>query len=224
MIPYFEQGGVSLYRGDCRDIIPALGIAPALTLTDPPYGVSERCDRKSKGRSNATESSDFAPVFGDDEPFDPSHLLGLGRLVLFGANYYAAHLPASPSWLVWDKKDGTTPDDNADCEVAWTNLGGPARIYRHLWRGMIKASERDERRIHPTQKPVALGAWVLRQHTQPGDLVLDPYAGSGAFLIAALRTGRRAIGIEISEDYCRAIAERLTRELAQGSLFPRGAA
>jgi site-specific DNA-methyltransferase (adenine-specific)/modification methylase len=148
-----------------------------------------------------------------DKPFDPTHLLQFGRVVLFGGNHFADRLPPTPSWIIWDKRDGITSNDNADCELAWTNLGGPARLYRHMWNGMIKASERDKRRVHPTQKPVALMAWIIGNHTQPGDLILDPYMGSGPVARAAADLGRRYIGIEIEERYCEIAARRLEQSV-----------
>jgi site-specific DNA-methyltransferase (adenine-specific) len=153
------------------------------------------------------------PVVGDTQPFDPAPLLRFPRVVLFGANHYADRLPPSPTWLVWDKRDGVASDDNADCELAWTNLGGPARLYRHLWRGLCRASEQGQRHLHPTQKPVALMAWIIANWTKPGDLILDPYMGSGPVLRAAKDLGRRAIGIEIEERYCEIAARRLGQEV-----------
>src|SRR5689334_20566652 len=134
MQPYYEANGITIYHGDCRAL--TLPEKPALVLADPPYGVNERTERKSNGRSNATESIDWIEIAGDDEEFDPRPLLRLQtKTILWGANYYPVYLPPASSWLVWDKRDGTTPDDNADCELAWTNLGGPLRAFRHLWRG-----------------------------------------------------------------------------------------
>lgn len=127
MTPYYQDALCTIYHGDCREILPTIDPATvALVLTDPPYGVKERTNRKEVGRSNLAECNDFPPVYGDDEVFDPAHLLRFKRLVLFGGNYYAGQLPASPSWIVWDKRDGMTSNDNADVELAWTNLGGPA--------------------------------------------------------------------------------------------------
>ena len=213
MKPYYEHKGVTIYHGDCRELLPLLG-HPDLIIADPPYGVREQTNRKTKGRSNACESVDFKPVFGDDQPFDPSPLLAMDcPLVLFGGNHFSNSLPPSPSWIVWDKKEGGTPDDNADCELAWSNLGGPVRMYSHLWRGMIKGSERGSRRVHPTQKPVALMAWIIHGHTKENQLIVDPYMGSGPVLLAAKNLSRRAIGIETEEEYCEAAAKRLSQEV-----------
>jgi site-specific DNA-methyltransferase (adenine-specific) len=214
MKPYYDDGQVTVFHADCREVLPGLDpAAVALVLTDPPYGVGERTDRQTRGRAAATGCYDFPPVYGDDEPFDPTPLLRFPRLILFGANYFAGQLPASPSWVVWDKRDGVPSNDNADAEMAWTNLGGPARVYRHLWNGMIKASERTQRRLHPTQKPVALMARLIAQHTRPGDLVLDPYAGSGPVVRAARDLGRRCIAVEIEQRYCATIVQRLAQQV-----------
>ena len=213
LTPYYEHGGITIYHGDCREVLPDVWFGVDLLLADPPYGVSEACNRKERGRGKLAECNNFPDVYDDDKPFNPSHLLVIPRVVLFGGNHFADKLPPTPSWIVWDKRDGIPSNDNADCELAWTNLGGPARVFRHVWNGMIKASERDQRRVHPTQKPVALMRWIIQKHTQPGALVLDPYMGSGPVLVAAKETDRRAIGIEIEERYCEIAAKRLQQEV-----------
>ncbi|HYE58609.1 MAG TPA: site-specific DNA-methyltransferase [Rhodothermales bacterium] len=217
MTPFYQDEAVTLYHGDCLPIIAEIDPATvALVLTDPPYGVAEATDRFSRKRTALARSNDFPPVYGDDRPYDPTPLLRFPRVVLFGANHYADKLPPSASWLVWDKLDGLTTekriigfDDNADVELAWTNLSGPARLLQHRWKGMLKDSEREDRRVHPTQKPVVLMERIIAAHTKPGDLILDPYAGSGPVLRAAKNLGRRAIGCEIVRDYCDVIVTRL---------------
>jgi site-specific DNA-methyltransferase (adenine-specific)/modification methylase len=226
MKPYCDDGQVTLYHGDCRDMLSLLDPTSVdLLLTDPPYGVGERTSRRSAGRGGGGwQSRDFPAVHGDDEEFDPIPLTAFPRLVLFGANHYANRLPASASWLVWDKLDGLTSkrafgfNDNADAELIWTNLGGPVRIIPHRWTGLLRASEINERRVHPTQKPVALMVWIVSQFTKSGDLVLDPYMGSGPIAKACQMTGRRYIGIEIVERYCEEAARRL-----QQAVLPLGA-
>lgn len=208
MNPYYDHNGITIYHGDCREILPS--IKADVIVSDVPYGIGERTDRLSKGRSNATLSSDYAPIHGDDAPFDPTPWIEY-PCILWGANHYASRLPDSPTWLVWDKREGGTSDDNADCELAWSNIGGPARLFSHLWRGMVKASERSERRQHPTQKPVALMKWCLG--FVPEGVVLDPYLGSGTTLVAAKLEGRKAIGIEIEERYCEIAAKRLAQSV-----------
>jgi site-specific DNA-methyltransferase (adenine-specific) len=220
--PYYRDEAVTLYHGDCRDILPEVDPATvALVIADPPYGINERCDRLARGRSGPkSRCNDFPRVAGDDEPFDPAHLLRFRRLVLFGANHYADRLPPSPSWIVWDKLDGLESgrdigfNDQADVEMIWTNLGGPARLIPHRWMGALKnGSERDKRRAHPTQKPVAIFERIIAAHTNPGDLVVDPYCGSGPVPRACKNLGRRCIAVELVADYCRKTVSRLAQSV-----------
>jgi DNA modification methylase len=220
MKPYYERDGITIYHADCRDVLPTLAAGSVdLVLTDPPYGISERTDRKARKRTALAGCNDFPPVYGDDDVYDPTPVLTFPRLVLFGANHFADRLPPSPSWIVWDKRAGLTSkrgdafNDNGDAEMAWTNLGGPVRVISHLWMGMLKASERDDKRVHPTQKPVALFHRIITEHTQPGDLILDPYMGSGPVARAAADLGRRYIGIEIEDRYCEIAARRLEQSV-----------
>lgn len=221
MRPYYEGHGATLYLGDCRDIFPSIEASSvALLLTDPPYGNNERTERNSAKRSAATSANDFVRIIGNAEPFDPTPLTRFPRSIIWGANYFAGQLPPSNSWLVWDKLNGLQSkrplgfNDNGDAELAWTNLGGPVRLIPHRWMGMLKESEQRERRVHPTQKPIALMRAIIEFWTTPGDLVLDPYAGSGSTVIAAIESGRRAIGIEIEPQYADAIVSRIEARAA----------
>lgn len=213
MKPYFEEDGITIYHGDCREVLPELQ-ADAL-VSDPPYGISYSPGRGGKGwfPNGKTFTGDDL-IVGDAEPFDPRGLLSFERVVLWGANHYADKLPPMPSWIVWDKRcDNALSNDFADCEMAWTNQGGPARVFRHLWNGLLKDSERGERRLHPAQKPLALMAYVVSKYTEEFDVVLDPFMGSGTTLRAAKDLGRRAIGIEIEEKYCEIAAKRLAQKV-----------
>jgi site-specific DNA-methyltransferase (adenine-specific)/modification methylase len=210
--PYYQDTAVTIYHGDCREILPHLPPVD-LVLTDPPYGQAYNPAGGGRGWSRKSFGSADC-VVGDSEPFDPRPLLDLdARLILWGANHYAERLPSSPTWLVWDKRDGRMSDSFADCELAWSNLGGPARLIRHLWCGAFKASERGAVRLHPTQKPLRVMSWTLGL---AGEwlVVLDPFMGSGTTLRAAKDLGRKAIGIEICEAYCEIAAKRM----AQGVL------
>jgi len=207
---YYERDGITIYHGDCREMIGSLDAN--VVVTDPPYGINAAAGGRTFGTSNACSTNEYRPIHGDDRPFDPSPFLGYLMTILWGANHYAHLLPASPSWLVWDKRDALNPNPLADCELAWTNVGGPARLFHHRWMGMIRDSER-ETRWHPAQKPVALMSWCI---SMTAGTILDPFMGSGPVLVAALRSGRRAIGIEIEERYCEIAAKRLQ----QRAMFP----
>ena len=216
MKPYYDDGrGITIYCGDCRDILPHLDPVD-LVLTDPPYGIGHKRGISSSRVTGPTVvRSDFhgEAVTGDDVPFDPRPVLSLQRpTILFGANHYADKLPPSAAWLVWDKRVDLTPNDFADCEFAWTNLGGVARIFRLRWYGLIRDSELRVKRHHPTQKPEALMRWCV-SFAPDAQTILDPFMGSGTTLRAAKDLGRRAIGIEIEERYCEIAAKRLAQEV-----------
>ncbi len=201
MTPYYDQDGITIYHGDCREITAEADVV----VTDPPYGIAHPTDYARRGRDNLAACTNYPPVYGDEEPFDPTPWLRW-PCILWGANYYADKLPPSSGWLVWDKE---RPDslDQATVELAWSNFVKGARRYKFLWNGMLRAS--DEQLEHPTQKPVALMRWCLSFPWTPPGTVLDPFMGSGTTLRAAKDLGRRAIGIEIEERYCEIAAKRL---------------
>jgi DNA modification methylase len=205
--PFYEDSAVTIYHGDCREILPH--VQADVLVTDPPYGIAYK---PAGGEGALYARNKMAPVIGDSIPFDPRWLLGWDRLVLFGANHFAHLLPPSATWFVWDKREGYKEDWFADCEMAWSNTGGPARLFRHYWMGGITASERYSK-LHPTQKPVALMRWVINRVTKPGETIADPYCGSGPILVAAKDLGRKAIGIEIEERYCEIAARRCAQEV-----------
>ena len=168
-------------------------------------------------------SRDFAPVYGDDKPFDPAPWLLIAPVcILWGANHYSGRLPGTPHWLVWDKREGTGSDDNADCEIAWTNLRGPARMHRQLWRGICRRGEENISggawRVHPTQKPIELMRWCIAQAGNP-EMILDPYMGAGSTGVAAMQAGRKFIGIEIERKYFDIACERIENAQRQERLF-----
>jgi len=214
--PYYQDELVTLYHGDSLEVLPAI-VGITAIVSDPPYGINYR---STSSRSNSAKASNWKPIIGDGKPFSPEHMLGYPRVVLFGGNHFADKLPASPGWLIWDKLNGLTSkrplgfNEQADCELVWTNIDRPARLFSHRWMGMLKDSERDEARLHPTQKPVALMRWVITHTTSADDLICDPYAGSGSTLVAAKDLGRKVVGIEMDEQYCEIIAKRC----AQGVL------
>lgn len=218
MKPYYEHGGITIYHGDCREVVPQLDPA-ALLLTDPPYGISYRSHHNSSRRGKWAKwvrYENMPGIVGDDAALDPEFLFGSAPLAaIFGGNYCADELPPSRCWLIWDKRDGIGPNNQADAELVWTNFDKPARIYRHLWSGLLRAGRENvsrEPKFHPHQKPIALLTWIIKYSGAEG-LVLDPYAGSGSTLFAAKLSGHPAIGIEIEEKYCEIAAKRLSQEV-----------
>lgn len=210
------MGQVELYLGDCKHWLPKITGIDAI-VGDPPYGIADL--NKFGSRSKATSAMAYKSIAGDDEPFDPKHLLIYPVVSLWGANWYSSRLPDSGAWLIWDKKDGGTSDNFSDVEMAWTNVGNTARLFHHKWRGMIRASEQNEPRVHSTQKPIAVMKWNIEQlGLEPGATICDPYMGSGTTGIAALQLGYRFIGIELDEHYFNVACKRITdaRRAAEG--------
>lgn len=213
---------VTLYLGDCREILPTLGGGMAV-VSDPPYGIAfAHGGNDRSGVGGGAYATKFAKVAieGDAGPFDPAPMLAAGdEFILWGGNHFADRLPASACWLIWDKRAASQhSNDFADCEIAWTSSRSVARIFRHQWDGMMKASERGVQRVHPTQKPIVLMEWCLRR-ISAGKTVLDPYMGSGTTGVACVRQGRRFIGVEIDPGYFDVACKRISGELQQSRLF-----
>jgi len=219
MKPYYEEPGITIYHGDCREILPQLDRAD-LILTDPPYGINYRSNHNSSRRGKWAKwvrHENLPGIQGDDKPLDPEHLFVADKVVIFGGNYCSDKLPPSRCWIVWDKRDGIGPNNQADCEMAWTNLNKPSRIYRHLWSGLLRAGEENvskSEKLHPHQKPLALCRFILQYADMPkGAVVVDPYCGCGSTLRAAKDMGFRAIRIDIEEKYCQKAATRMAQEV-----------
>lgn len=205
--PYYYDGQVTLYHADCRDHLTSVPNRGVL-VTDPPYGIDLDTDY---GNKNLGQHTDHERIHGDDEPFDPAHLLMFKKAVIFGANNFASRLPDEGSWIIWDKVTRNGMDVRiAEAELAWTRgVLRRTRVFRHLWAGAYRDSESGKKQVHPTQKPEALMDWVIDLVTEDNETVVDPYAGSGTTLVSAKKLGRLAIGYEINENYCEVIATRL---------------
>jgi site-specific DNA-methyltransferase (adenine-specific)/modification methylase len=215
-----QIGDCTLYRADCREVLPLLPKVDAV-VTDPPYGIALRTDYAARNCSRLTKANNYAPIHEDATPFEPSVLLGRAKVtVLFGANYFADKLDAADQWFVWDKRMGIAENDMSDAELAWVAGTGRigTRVFRHLWNGMLKDSEKSQRRAHPTQKPIALMEWVINEVGDPGT-ILDPFMGSGTTGVACVKLGRKFIGIEIDPGYFETACKRIEDAYAQPDMF-----
>ena len=139
--------------------------------------------------------------------------------VIWGANHFISRIPFDSScWLIWDKDNGHT--DFADCELAWTSFKTATRIFKFTWSGFRQGNMRNkEVRIHPTQKPIPLYEWILRNYANDGDKILDTHVGSASSLIACHNFGLEFVGFEIDEEYYKTAAARLKSAQAQMRLF-----
>ena len=187
-----------------------------LVHTDPPYGISESAKKRTSRETNSlAKSSSHLPDFNDattdaaKDAFALCEGLGIKRQVWWGANYYAHAVPETANWFVWDKRvEEKQKDVNSDCELAWVkSKWSSVRIFRHLWKGLIKESEKGQARVHPTQKPVALVEWVF-DYYKDVSTVLDLFGGSGSTLMAAEKQGKVAFLMELETYYCDVIIKR----------------
>ena len=131
-------------------------------------------------------------------------------------------LPPSKGFICWDKRvNDSMTNDFADCEYAWLSSGmGVARMFRYCWNGMIQGDMKNkEDRFHPTQKPVALYAWIYKLYAEKGMKILDTHLGSGSSRIAAFDAGLDFVGYEIDKTYFDKQEERFERHTAQQNLF-----
>ena len=200
MTPYYDEDGITIYHADCADVLPDPTDVD-LVLTDPPYGINYKPGAYWNHQG----------VVGDNFPFDPRPLVTkYNRLVLFGANNYTSLLPPG-GWIVWDKRDMVSRRlPGSDGEMAWTNVHHQVRVIKHLW---MPHTMRDEPLMHPTQKPTALMRYILNEWTAIGEMIYDPYMGSGPVAQACRDTGRRYVGVEIEERYCEVAVQRLAQQV-----------
>jgi site-specific DNA-methyltransferase (adenine-specific) len=233
MKPYYDQAGVTIYHGDCREVMPELDAFDVI-LADPPYGsTSLAWDKRVDGWLDLLRGN---------------NLWCFGALSFFMRQEFAGWHYAQE--LVWEKQNGSgfhadrfrrvhelivqfyrgrwsdvykcpvkthdavartvrskkRPAHMGDIErSAYVSFDGGPR----LMRSVLRVASAHGYAKHPTQKPVKLITPLLEYSCPPGGRVLDPFMGSGSFLLAAMDSGRRAVGIEIDERYCEIAAKRL---------------
>lgn len=214
-------GPATLIHDDNRNHMSRLAWVDAI-CSDPPYGIAYQVNARGPRGSGldgveATASARRAMIAGDDQPFDPSPWLGAPRIALCGADHFAQRLPTSGRWIVWDKRCGGPRDDHSDGEIVWLNRPGALRIHRQKWRGVVREGEENCSRspkLHQNQKPVELMAYIMAElGLSKGQLVSDPYMGSGSTGVAALRRGLRFIGCEISAEHFATAVRRIRSEV-----------
>lgn len=192
-----------------------------LAIVDPPYGIGY--DTKAE---KASGKNGFASVKGiyhgggwdvrpDKEYFDELARVSKNQII-WGGNYFTDYLKPSKAFICWDKRCMSKTSINfADCEYAYMSPAlDVARMFRYEWNGMLQGDMKEkEKRIHPTQKPVALYEWILRRYAKSGDKILDTHAGSGSSRIACEKLGFDYVGFEIDKVYFDLQEERFKNEV-----------
>ena len=199
-----------------------------LAIVDPPYGgVTQGGYMQNKMSGGVAKNrNDYHLSLWQCARPDAAYFEELHRVsknqIIWGGNYYASMLPDSQCWLVWDKEkpEGVS---FADVELAWTSFDQAARIFHFAWNGMLQGDMKNkERKIHPSQKPVALYKWILNKFAKEGDTILDTHVGSASSLIACHEMGFKYVGFELDETYYKLSKERLEDETAQMNLWAFG--
>lgn len=217
---------IELHNIDCMEYMKTLDDnAFELAIVDPPYGIDAGNgfggEQRKSGNGQAMKTA-FTKKDWDKNTPNKEYFNELMRVsknqIIWGANYFTDNLPSSMGWIVWDKDNGTTKF--SDAELAFSSFDRALRIHKYTWNGMIQGCMKNkETRIHPTQKPVKLYDWLLKNYAKEGDKILDTHLGSGSSAIAAHYGGFDFVGCELDIDYFNAAKQRIDDATRQGSMF-----
>jgi site-specific DNA-methyltransferase (adenine-specific) len=235
--PYYDAGGVTIYCGDCLDVLDAVTFSGVdAVLMDPPYASGARTEAAKASSGAMMRGAKWAQRPIDNDQMTTAGFVWLMREVagrLSSALVQGAAVLSFIDWrqwpnlvgalesrnlrvngmVVWDKGSmGLGNGFRAQHELICFASNGTARVFARDC-GNVLRSPRVEPFDHPSPKPIPLVERLLEVVTDRGDLMLDPFMGSGRTLQAAKNLGRRAIGIEIEERYCEISAKRLSQEV-----------
>ena len=209
-----------------------------LAIVDPEYGRKEHGGKdrsgfvkQKNGNKIFVKSGNYENRGWDNKPAGREYFDELFRVsknqIIFGCNYF--DYPLVGGRIIWDKcNDGS---DQSDAEIAYNSLTNRVDIFRYMWRGMFQGKSisegwiqqgnksLNEKRIHPTQKPVALYEWILSRYAKDGDIILDTHVGSASSLIACHNTNHKYVGFELDKHYYELSKKRLEQETAQMNIY-----
>ena len=209
-------GGLEATCEDCMDLMRRYPDKYFdLAIVDPPYGIGAGTYQYWSRSTEAPAISNTAKKKWDDAIPGPEYFRELFRVsarqIIWGGNYFP--LPTTRNWIAWDKCR-TENESFGMFELAWASWDGSPKMFSqypsHVTQG---------KRIHPTQKPIDLYAWLLDRYAKPGQRILDTHLGSGSHAIAAHYFGAHLTACEIDPDYYAAAMARIKRETAQMTLF-----
>lgn len=225
---------ITLHLGDCMDVLKDMpDNSFDLAIVDPPYfSGPERRQFYGSKESKIGVQRLYAKSEKWEVP-DKEYFKELQRVsryyIVWGCNYFDYIF--SPGRIVWDKCNGNS--SFSDCEIAATNLFDSVRLFPYMWNGMLQGKSisegrimqgnkrLNEKRIHPTQKPVALYLWLLTKFAKEGWRILDTHLGSGSIAIACDSLGYSLLGIEKDAHYYNAAKERIMNYQNEPTLFPK---
>jgi site-specific DNA-methyltransferase (adenine-specific) len=214
-----------------------------LAIVDPPYGIGENKGQWKSRNKNRIDKRSGKPIIinhlgykkmdWDNSTPDTEYFNELFRVsknqIICGGNYFVEYLKNTPCFIVWDKFNGGS--DFADCELLWTSFKSAVRKFTFMWSGFCQGKSifdgetnqgdkrKCQKRIHPTQKPIQLYQWLLKNYAKPGDKILDTHCGSGSIAIACHYLGFDLTACELDKDYYEASLKRIKEETSQLSFF-----
>lgn len=199
-----------MHQGDCMEFMDKVPDKYyELAIVDPPYGIERFKHGGSRVNKYGSETQQWNNIKPNSKYFNKLFRISKNQIIWGGNNF---DLPTSEYFIIWQKSNAED-FSFAMCEMAWTNCKIPAKIFHYLH------VKNKDKRIHPTQKPVALYKWLLKNYAKPGDKILDTHGGSGSICIACHDLGFDLDWIELDEDYYKAAVERYKNHAAQGELF-----
>lgn len=203
-----------------------------LAIVDPPYfsGPEKRKYYGCTVNKLNIKRVDYKPLNNSWDLPNAEYFSELFRVsknqIIWGCNYYAKHIPAKGR-IIWDKVNGES--SFSDAEIASSSFHDSVRLFRFMWNGMMQGADFEgnmqgnkslnEKRIHPTQKPVALYNWILGRYAKQGDKILDTHIGSGSIAIACHDYGHELTGCELDSDYYESSIKRIEKHVSQLKLF-----
>jgi site-specific DNA-methyltransferase (adenine-specific) len=212
-----EYENIKLYHGDCMDLMRETPDKYYdLCIVDPPYGINAGKMTMGSGKHKFSKDKDWDSAIPTADYFAELFRVSENQIV-WGGNYFTEHLPPTPHWLLWDKKNPNL--SFAEGELAWVRKGKNLRIFQH-YSAMVEECGK----IHPTQKPILLYDWIIKNYVNQGAKILDTHLGSGSIVISVDKANKinnmnlRFTGIEIDVDYFNDMIKRFENYKSQLTL------
>jgi site-specific DNA-methyltransferase (adenine-specific) len=200
-----------------------------LAIVDPPYGIGFDGNTTVKGKSGkantfSNKQHHLKKGWDNERPSD-KYFKELKRVsknqIIWGGNYFADLLEPQKGWIFWDKKITNANNTNySDGELAWTSFDCVLRRFTYDWIGFgYLNNPQKEKKTHPTQKPVQLYSWILKNYAKQGDKILDTHLGSGSIAIACHDYGFELTACELDKEYYDSAIKRIKNHVSQQKLF-----
>jgi len=218
----FEIGEHRLLCGDSTDSDQVAklmnGQKADMVYTDPPYGMNLDTDySKLKGTDKSPNAKGYKwdKVIGDDKEFDFLTCYALFEYVKeqfwWGADYYFNQLPIGGGLFVWQKRDKADSEMiGNDFEICWSKQRHKKATFWKRWVG-FDSIEKGDKRVHPTQKPIELASWFIKDWSKEKNIIIDLFLGSGSTMVASHQLKRKCYGMELDPKYCQVIIDRMKK-------------